>query len=235
MFKHLPNILTILRFILVPVFIFFIIPENIQFRLIALFIFIIASITDFLDGYLARRLKVESRIGKILDPLADKFLVISSICAFIYLDKQIPLWMILVIIFRDVLITLMRYWGRKKGIDIKTSQLAKTKTAFQMVSIFVILLIFAVRSFREDIIKNFDDGRKVGHSNIEIAIQEFKKGIQLWPQKNTQSEEIKLVFARSIPYFLMLFVTILTIVSGLRYIFINYRVFLRKNHNAYFK
>ena len=235
MVNYLPNMLTIFRFILVPIFIFFIIPENIQFRSTALFIFIIASITDFLDGYLARKLKAETKVGKVLDPLADKFLVISTICAFIYLDKQIPLWMVLVIISRDILITLMRYLGSKKGVEVKTSRLAKTKTAFQMISIVVILLIFAVRSYREDVIRNFDIGRKAGHSNIEIAIQGFKKGVQLWPQKNTQSKEIKLVFAQSIPYFLMFFVTILTIVSGIRYIFVNYHVFLRKSHNVYTK
>ena len=148
-------------------------------------------------------------------------------CAFIYLDKQIPLWMILVIVSRDILITLMRYLGSRRGIEIRTSRLAKTKTALQMVSILVIVLIFAVRSYREDIVRNFDEGRKSGYSNIEIAINEFKKGIELWPEKNRQAKEIQLVFAQSMPYFLMLLVTILTIVSGIRYVLTNYQVFLR--------
>ena len=237
MIKYIPNALTIFRFILVPIYIFLIIPDNIHLRIIGLFIFIFTSITDFLDGYLARKLKVESEFGKILDPLADKFLVISTICAFIYLDRQIPLWMVLVIISRDILITLMRYFGSKKRIEIRTSRLAKAKTAFQMISIIIILVIFTVRSYRENITRIYHAGRNAGHTNIEIAFLEFKKGIQLWPKENTYSKkkEIKLVFAQSIPYFLMLFVTILTIVSGIRYAFTNYRVFLRKNDNAQLK
>ncbi len=222
---NLPNILTLLRLCLVPIFLIFLLQENLESRLIAIFIFLIASLTDFLDGYLARKLNQATRFGEMIDPFADKILVLTALFAFIYLDNQVPLWMVLTISGRDILITVLRYLGEKKNIRIKTSRLGKMKTVFQMISIILILAVFAVRSYRQDIKETFQIGKQTGKTHIEIALGQFKKGIHNLSKKE-KVEESKKVFAESIPYFLMLFVTILALISGLKYVYTNYTVLL---------
>ena len=122
--------LTVLRVILIPVFIWMIIQPDFYLRFVGLIVFGIASATDWLDGYLARRWKVTSEFGKFLDPLADKFLVISALFALLYLEDQIEVWMVLVIITRDILITVMRWLAIRRGKSLKTSRLGKAKTFF---------------------------------------------------------------------------------------------------------
>ena len=229
MINNIPNILTVLRFILVPIFLYFLIQSDLNSKIYALIIFSIASITDFFDGYLARKWHQESKIGAFLDPLADKFLVITTLLAFVNLDKQIPLWMVIIIILRDILITLMRYKAKKMNLALKTSNDAKIKTAFQMISIILILLIFAVRSYKEDIRNTFTEGKNAGKKNIQIAYEQLNKGIKVLKQKKKAPQEKKYqkqVFAESIPYFLMLIVTFLTIISGIRYIVSNHIIFI---------
>ncbi len=145
----LPNLLTIVRIILIPVFLYFLVfSTTATSRAIALGIFILASVTDFLDGYLARKLKQDSSLGRFLDPLADKFLVIAALGVFLYIDPLIPIWMVLVIVGRDLLITLMRYLAIQKGSELRTTRLAKAKTAFQMTAIILILIIFIVQAIK---------------------------------------------------------------------------------------
>jgi cardiolipin synthase len=117
--------LTLSRIILIPLFLYLIFTPTIEHRIWALVIFVIASLTDLLDGWTARKLKQETETGKFLDPLADKFLVISALIAFLFLDPFIPLWMVIVIIGRDLLITLMRYLAIKKGTSLRTSRLGR--------------------------------------------------------------------------------------------------------------
>lgn len=115
---NLPNFFSILRVILIPVFIYFLSLKTINGWIGALFVFGIASFTDFLDGWIARKLKQVSRFGEFIDPLADKLLVISSLIALIVLDPFLEifdLWMIIIIVGRDVLITIMRMLALKKG------------------------------------------------------------------------------------------------------------------------
>jgi len=218
----IPNILTFIRIALVPLLIYFLLQKDSQSKWISLYIFMLATASDFFDGYLARRLRQDSEIGRFLDPFADKMLVISTLIVFLFLDKQISLWMVLVIIGRDILITLMRYIGIRKNIEIRTTKFAKYKTSFQMLSIFLILNIFIVRSYQTDVDQTFTEGYKLGKSKISIVIHAFQKGVN----KNTKLEEKKKEFASSIPYFLMLLTVIFTSVSGIRYIFTNYQVFL---------
>ncbi|HOE19496.1 MAG TPA: CDP-diacylglycerol--glycerol-3-phosphate 3-phosphatidyltransferase, partial [Spirochaetota bacterium] len=142
---NIPNLLTLSRIILIPLFLYLIFTPTIEHRIWALVIFVIASLTDLLDGWTARKLKQETETGKFLDPLADKFLVISALIAFLFLDPLIPLWMVIVIIARDLLITLMRYLAIKKGTSLRTSRLGKVKTAFQMISIILIIIIRSQR------------------------------------------------------------------------------------------
>ena len=95
---NIPNLLSLSRIFLIPVFLWLLFQPETRFKVIALAVFFIASITDMLDGWSARKLEQESELGEFLDPLADKFLVIATLIAFVIIDPLIPLWMILVIV-----------------------------------------------------------------------------------------------------------------------------------------
>ncbi len=203
-----------LRVILIPIFIWMILQPNFCLRAGGLFLFLAASITDFLDGELARRWKVTSEFGKFLDPLADKFLVISTLIALLYLEDQIEIWMVLVIIGRDMLITAMRWLAIRRGSSLHTSRMGKIKTTFQLFSIIIILLILVVRTHPESaaIRQSFAEARLSGHSAMITSIQAF------------QSAEPH-VWLVGLPYFAMLATTIFTAISGLRYIISNFHLF----------
>ena len=108
-------------------------------KLIGMVIFSFAAATDWYDGYIARRLNIVSRWGQFMDPLADKILISSALVAFAYLGF-VHLWMVLVIIFRDFLITFLRMYALHRGKSIVTSHLAKWKTFIQMIAVFVLLI-----------------------------------------------------------------------------------------------
>ncbi len=218
---NIPNILTFLRLVMIPFFIYFLLQDDPKSRLIAFLLFVIAGLSDFLDGYLARKLEQDTKLGRFLDPLADKFLVITTLFAFYYLDNQISLWIVFVIIGRDILITLMRYMAIAKGKELRTTRLAKTKTAFQMIAIILILLVFIVRSYRVDIQDTFERGHLSGKKNIEIATELLREGVRMLPSKEIKQSEKRKVFAESIPYFLMLITAFVTLISGVRYVMYN--------------
>jgi len=207
---NIPNLLTLSRIILIPLFLYLIFTPTIEHRIWALVIFVIASLTDLLDGWTARKLKQETETGKFLDPLADKFLVISALIAFLFLDPFIPLWMVIVIIARDLLITLMRYLAIKKGTSLRTSRLGKVKTAFQMISIILIIMVFIVRNS----IKNVQ---------LEIAQLSALKYETIVEIINSDLHHKWLIVC---PYCIMAIVTLLTALSGLRYIVTNWKLFV---------
>ena len=138
---NLPNKLTIARIAMIPIFLFFLMTdfagENSKY--IAAFIFIIASLTDLLDGNIARKNNIVTNFGKFMDPLADKLLVSSALIAFIQLD-YLPAWIVIIIISRDFIISGFRLVASDNGIVIAASKWAKIKTTVQM--LMVILLIF---------------------------------------------------------------------------------------------
>lgn len=139
---HLPNQLTFLRIILTPIFLLLLFSDSIESRLLALFVFIIASTTDAYDGYLARKYNVVSSWGKFLDPLADKILVLSAFAGFWFLD-YFPFWMLLLIVLRDIFVTGLRMWMSARGTTMDTSRFAKSKTAVQMIGIYT-MIVFAI-------------------------------------------------------------------------------------------
>ncbi|HQQ22290.1 MAG TPA: CDP-diacylglycerol--glycerol-3-phosphate 3-phosphatidyltransferase [Spirochaetota bacterium] len=206
----IPNLISLLRIFLMPLFLYLIFQPERSMKFAALIVFSIASLTDFFDGWSARKLKQESELGKFLDPLADKVLVISTLVAFLLIDYLIPLWMIIVIIGRDVLVTVMRYVAVKKGMSIRTSRFGKIKTAFQMISILVIIMIFIVRG-----------------ANMTIP-EEMMKGhyMSLVPAWSITVSNMHDKWLIAGPYWLMLVVTILTAWSGIRYLVFNWRVLL---------
>ncbi len=219
---NIPNLITLFRIIAVPFFVYFIFSKDIEDRIIAFILFSIASMSDFLDGYLARKLKQESEFGKFLDPLADKFLVLGAFITFIFLSEQIEIWMVLLIIGRDVLITILRSLAIRKGTSLRTSRFAKIKTAFQMFSIIVILLSFLSITYRQrnTINQIYLEKKQSGLSTFEVANEFFLDFI------NGKYQDFMFIFSSFFPYYIMLLTTIITVISGLRYLYTNYQLLL---------
>ncbi len=142
---NLPNQLTIARIILAPIFMIFLLINNIYSQYFASFIFILASLTDLYDGYLARKTGVITGFGKFMDPLADKILVYTAFISFVALG-YVKTWMILVMILRDFLVTGLRSLAAYKGVVILPSVLAQWKTGCQMTVIITILLYINLKS-----------------------------------------------------------------------------------------
>ena len=142
-FMNLPNKLTLLRVCLIPVFLA-LYPYNILgdpvSRYAALGVFVIASLTDFLDGYIARRRNLVSNFGKLMDPMADKLLVSAALIAMA--PSDLPAWVVIIFISRDFLITGFRMLALERSIVIAASPRAKFKTASQIIMIILILLDF---------------------------------------------------------------------------------------------
>ena len=147
---NLPNKLTLFRVILIPFFVFFLLAPYFEGygNYIAVAVFIVASITDFLDGKIARKYNLVTNFGKFMDPLADKLLVSSALICLVALNK-IPAWVVVVIIAREFIISGFRLVAADNGVVIAASYWGKFKTAFQMVTVIVLILnipgeVFAV-------------------------------------------------------------------------------------------
>ena len=151
---NLPNALTIFRVILTPIFIYLLFNSSMYSNLSALIIFILASVTDAFDGYYARKYNIETEFGNFLDPLADKILVSSAFISFYLLDL-IELWMVVVILSRDFFITCLRIVMKKNGQSLKTSRIAKSKTAVQLILIIFILIFLAVEKMEASMFSLF--------------------------------------------------------------------------------
>ena len=146
---NLPNRLTILRIILTFVFMFFLFSKCFLAKYFALLIFSLACLTDYYDGYIAKKRGLVSTFGKLMDPVADKILLIAAFLAFVEL-KIVPAWMVAVIILRELVITGMRLVAMSKGSVLAADRWGKHKTASQMLTIFSILifLVFKETSLR---------------------------------------------------------------------------------------
>ena len=136
---NLPNKLTMFRVILIPFFILFLLVPITAFdKWIALGIFIVASLTDLLDGYIARKYNLVTNFGKFMDPLADKLLVCSALICLIELDR-IPSWMVIIIIAREFVISGFRLIASDNGVVIAASYWGKFKTTFQMIAVCLMI------------------------------------------------------------------------------------------------
>ena len=137
---NLPNKLTTFRVVLIPFFIFFLMTEMVPYsKWIALAIFCIASLTDFFDGYLARKWNMVTNFGKFMDPLADKLLVCSAIIAFTAMNRM-PAWIVIIIVAREFIISGFRLIAAEKGVVIAASYWGKFKTASQMFMIILFII-----------------------------------------------------------------------------------------------
>jgi CDP-diacylglycerol---glycerol-3-phosphate 3-phosphatidyltransferase len=139
-----PNQLTFLRILLTPVFVAFLFSESLLLRQLSLAVFILAMLTDWYDGWVARRWGYITRWGTFLDPLADKVVTSAALIAFLYLDL-VPPWTVWVIVLRDIAITVLRSYSEFNGKPFDTARLAKTKTFLQFALIYYILLAYIAR------------------------------------------------------------------------------------------
>ena len=150
---NLPNKLAIFRILLVIPFIIImdlalkleteniitLIPLILTTRIISFAIFAVASITDYFDGYIARKYNIVTNLGKLLDPLADKILVISALMVFVKYDK-LSLWIALIIISRELLVTGLRSIAAAEGKIIAAEKLGKLKTVTQMIALCIMII-----------------------------------------------------------------------------------------------
>jgi CDP-diacylglycerol--glycerol-3-phosphate 3-phosphatidyltransferase len=184
----LPNQLTILRIILTPVFLFFFLSDVPVFKLISLGIFVIAALTDWYDGWLARKFNYITNWGKFWDPLADKILTSATFMGFVILGI-VPLWMVIIIIARDFTITFLRAYADYKAFSFPTSYYAKWKTFLQMFFLYYLLIAY------------------VGTSTVQIHFGKFDLFTSLMNE--------------TFVYIIMLIITIITLHSGITYLYKN--------------
>tara|TARA_B100001123_G_scaffold150634_1_gene174180 strand:+ start:1165 stop:1746 length:582 start_codon:yes stop_codon:yes gene_type:complete len=142
---NLPNILTIGRILITPLFIILLFYDHPYAKSWALFIFVTAMLTDIFDGYYARKYNLVTDYGRFLDPLADKVMVLSALISFAVMDV-IPFWMVSLIIFRDIFVTGLRMAMSSKNKTMVTSKIAKRKTLSQVLIIIFILFNIGLSS-----------------------------------------------------------------------------------------
>jgi len=135
----LPNGLTIIRILAIPIILILLFSSGRIYQVITALLFFLAAVTDTLDGYLARRRGVVTTLGKFLDPLADKLLVVTALIALIP-ARGIPFWMVIVIVGREIAVTGLRGIAASQGIVIDASHLGKYKTVFEVAAITFLIL-----------------------------------------------------------------------------------------------
>lgn len=149
---NLPNKLTMFRVILIPFFVVFMLVDITPFdKWIALAVFIVASLTDLLDGKIARKYDLVTNFGKFMDPLADKLLVCSALICLVALGR-IPAWIVIVIIAREFIISGFRLIASDNGVVIAASYWGKFKTTFQMVMICLMIADIAALALLTDVV-----------------------------------------------------------------------------------
>jgi CDP-diacylglycerol--glycerol-3-phosphate 3-phosphatidyltransferase len=145
--RHIPNILTLFRIALVPVYLICLyLIGDASGALLALIVFVVAGITDYFDGMLARKFKSISDFGKVADPLADKIIVsVALISIALFPMKFISIIIVIIIIFRELMVTLLRGWYQKKDIYVAANIWGKLKTTLQMIGVILALAFHAGR------------------------------------------------------------------------------------------
>jgi CDP-diacylglycerol---glycerol-3-phosphate 3-phosphatidyltransferase len=141
---NLPNKITIARIALTFIFMIFLFSNGIVFKIAALVTFMIAALSDYLDGFIAKKYDLKSDFGRIMDPVADKVLTLAAFLAFVEM-KLIPAWILVVIIMRELLVTSLRILALKNNEVLPAGVGGKRKTFSQMFSIVVILLFIVFK------------------------------------------------------------------------------------------
>ncbi|MBN1482700.1 CDP-diacylglycerol--glycerol-3-phosphate 3-phosphatidyltransferase [candidate division KSB1 bacterium] len=179
---HIPNLLTIFRIIITPFFIYSFFQPGLSWRIIMLFVFVFSTLTDKVDGFLARKYGWESALGKFLDPLADKVLITSAFICLIFID-YIDIWMVAVIVVRDLAVTWLRSYGQKIAKPVKTLEIARWKTGVQTVVLYIAFAYLIIKSLLERygiesiIITRIDEWRLIWLCMLIAALFTFVTGI----------------------------------------------------------
>jgi len=143
----LPNLLSLCRIAIIPVLVYLLTFSYSLSSLLAATLFLLASLTDFFDGYLARRSRTVSNLGKILDPLADKLMVVAALIMLTAMDRpgepDLPAWLVVVIIARETAVTILRGIALTEGIVLEAEELGKYKFSLQAIAIFALLVNFS--------------------------------------------------------------------------------------------
>lgn len=136
---NLPNLLTMARVVMIPMCLVFLGEDTRRGGFWAALVFTLAAITDLLDGWLARKLNVVSVLGKLLDPLADKLIVMASLVWMVPMGR-IPAWVVVLLLGRDIAVTGLRSVAASEGVVIAAGEEGKAKTALQMIGIICLIL-----------------------------------------------------------------------------------------------
>ncbi|MFC2094638.1 CDP-diacylglycerol--glycerol-3-phosphate 3-phosphatidyltransferase [Bacteroidota bacterium] len=137
----LPNQLTILRMVLTPIFLLLFISDDLLMNQISLAVYMVAALSDWYDGWLARKFNYITEWGKLMDPLADKILTSSAFIGFV-LVGLLEWWMVAIILLRDFIITSLRIYADRKGLVFTTSYYSQWKTFLQMVFLYYLLIVY---------------------------------------------------------------------------------------------
>ena len=140
----IPNQLTALRILLVPVFVVLLLQADPYLKLVGVIVFAVASLTDLYDGYHARKYGVTTRLGAFLDPLADKLLISAAFLLYVWMGYLV-LWMVVLVVVRDVVVTALRIYAEVKDRPVVTSMEAKYKTLAQNVFVYVIMVLILLK------------------------------------------------------------------------------------------
>jgi CDP-diacylglycerol--glycerol-3-phosphate 3-phosphatidyltransferase len=187
---NLPNLLTMLRVALIPVVLWLIAYGTPQTNFWAAMVYAISAITDFIDGWLARRMGLISVLGKFLDPLADKLLVMASLVAMTTMDR-VPAWAVIVILARELSITSLRVIAISEGVTIAAGQGGKEKAALQMVAILMLIFHdrFVIHFGVADVIADFHSvGLVLLYVSIFFAITSAGEYVKLFVEAVEQKE-----------------------------------------------
>ena len=140
----LPNLLSLFRIAVIPVFVYLLTFTDPLFSALAALLFLVASLTDYFDGYLARRNHAVSNLGKILDPLADKLIIVAALIMLAAMDRTgggvVPAWLVVVVVGRETAVTILRGIALKEGIVIEAEELGKYKFIMQAFGVFGLVL-----------------------------------------------------------------------------------------------
>jgi len=185
----LPNQLTILRIILTPFFLILFLSSEPLLKQISLGVFIIAALSDWYDGWLARKFNYITEWGKFMDPLADKILTSAAFIGFAFVGL-LEWWMVVIVLIRDFTITILRVYADKKGFMFTTSNYAKFKTIIQMVFLYYLLIMYVgsispeLNSIFADIFNILLDEGLIYYTMLLITIITVHTGF-LYIQKNS--------------------------------------------------
>jgi len=135
-----PNVLTVLRILLVPVLVVALLEETPNGDLLAAIVFALASVTDYADGYLARRSDLITTFGKLMDPIADKLLIIASLIALVSLER-VEAWVAMVIVGREFAVTATRMAASQQGVVVAAAAWGKAKTCVQVACVFFLIAV----------------------------------------------------------------------------------------------